>query len=106
MAHSTGRYGHAMKRWPLVFLLVAGVVCAGIGVVVGGNPFQPATFGWTAYSPLSGERYRLVDPAWLVWAPRIGFLLVAVGAGSAGAALAALVLRRPSRASRAAQPAD
>ncbi|RIX31073.1 hypothetical protein [Amnibacterium setariae] len=93
-----------MKRWPLVVLLVAGVVCAGIGVVVGGNPFQPATFGWTAYSPLSGERYRPIDPVWLVWAPRIGFLLLAVGAGSAGAALAALVLRRPSRSARTAPP--
>jgi len=38
-----------------------------------------------------------VDVTWLVWAPRIGTLLLAVGAGCTGAALAALVLRRPSR---------
>jgi len=84
-----------MSRWPLIVLLVAGVVCAGIGVALIGNPFDVPTFGWTAYAPLTGP----VDVTWLVWEPRIGTLLLAVGAGCTGAALAALVLRHRSRVS-------
>jgi heme/copper-type cytochrome/quinol oxidase subunit 1 len=86
-----------MKRWLLAALLVAGVVCAGAGVALNGGPFRPASFGWTAYAPLSHATYQRVDFTWLVWAPRVGLALVAVGAGAAGAALSALVLLRPSR---------
>ena len=93
-----------MKRWPLIVLLVAGIVCAGIGVQLTGNPFRTVTFGWTAYAPLSGSAYRPVDVTWLVWAPRIGVVLLAVGAGCAGAALAALVLLQRGRIR--ARPAD
>lgn len=89
-----------MTRWPLILLLVVGVVCAGSGVALIGNPFHTPTFGWTAYAPLAGA----VDVNRLIWAPRIGTLLLAVGAGCTGAALAALVLRRRTR--RDAQPAD
>ncbi|GAA4745469.1 hypothetical protein GCM10025783_16600 [Amnibacterium soli] len=93
-----------MKRWPLIVLLAAGIVCAGIGVQLTGNPFQPAKHGWTAYAPLSGATYRPVDVTWLVWAPRIGVVLLALGAGCAGAALAALVLLQRGRIR--ARPAD
>ena len=86
-----------MTRWPLIVLLVAGVVCAGIGVALVGNPLDVPTYKWTAYAPLARSAYRPVDVTWLLWARRIGTLLLAVGAGCAGAALAALVLRRRPR---------
>lgn len=81
-----------MKHWILAALLVASVICAGAGIVLSGNPFGPASFGWTAYSPLSSTSYRPVDPTWLRWAPTIGLALLTIGAGSAGAMLSALVL--------------
>lgn len=82
-----------MQRRLLIALLVAGVVCAGVGVALAGNPFGgAASFGWTAYSPLSGERYQPIDPTWLLWRPRVGLALLAIGAGSAGAALSALIV--------------
>jgi heme/copper-type cytochrome/quinol oxidase subunit 1 len=87
-----------MPRWALVLLLVAAVVCAGIGMGLL-NPTGTARFGWTAYAPLSvhsGDAvYMPVDLVWLSWQPRIGAMLLALGAGTAGAALVALLLRRP-----------
>jgi len=93
-----------MTRWPLIVLLVVGVVCAGIGVALVGNPFHTPTFGWTADAPLAGSASGPIDTNWLVWAPRIGTLLLALGAGCTGAALAALVLRRRSKSG--SQPGD
>lgn len=86
-----------MQRRHLAILLVLAVLCAGAGVALVGNPFAPVHFGWTAYAPLAGSAYRPVDPTWLIWAPRIGFVLLSLGAGTAGAAIAALVLRRAGR---------
>jgi heme/copper-type cytochrome/quinol oxidase subunit 1 len=92
-----------MKRRLTIALLIAGVVCAGAGIALAGDPFAPASFGWTAYSPLSNATYQPVDLTWLAWTRRIGLALLALGAGSAGAALSALVLigRRPRRAGTA-----
>lgn len=81
-----------MKHWILATLLVASTICAGAGIVLSGNPFAPASFGWTAYSPLSSASYQPVNPTWLALAPKIGLALLAIGAGSAGAVLSALVL--------------
>lgn len=86
-----------MGRRLLITLLVLGVVCAGFGVALAGNPYSTGSFGWTAYSPLSSASYQPIDITWLVWAPRIGLALAAVGAGTTGAALSALVLRRSPR---------
>ena len=82
----------------LTSLLVVGVICAGAGVSLTANPFGPASFGWTAYSPLSDTAYQPIDLTWFTWAPRVGLALLAVGAGSAGAALSALVLLHRARA--------
>ena len=90
-----------MKRRLLIALLVVGVICAGAGIALDGNPFGAASFGWTAYSPLSHATYQPVDLAWLTWAPRVGLALLTLGAGSAGAALTALVLLRTGRTRRA-----
>jgi heme/copper-type cytochrome/quinol oxidase subunit 1 len=81
-----------VRVWLLGALLVVGVLCAGAGVALSGNPFAAARFEWTAYAPLSSA--HPIDLTWLIWAPRIGLALVAIGAGTSGAALAALVLRR------------
>jgi heme/copper-type cytochrome/quinol oxidase subunit 1 len=83
------QYFCPMRRPLLIVLLALGVVCAGAGVALVGNPFDVPRFGWTAYSPLSGEAY-LPDVTWLTWAPRIGTALLAIGAGSTGAAVSAL----------------
>ena len=89
-----------MPRWALVLLLVAAVVCAGVGTGML-NPIGAARFGWTAYAPLSvhsGDAvYTPVDLVWLSWQPRIGAMLLALGAGTAGAALVALLVRRPAK---------
>lgn len=76
-------------------LIVVGIICAGVGIALDGSPVAGASFGWTAYSPLSATAYRPADLTWLAWAPRIGLALLAIGAGTAGAALSALVLLRP-----------
>lgn len=83
----------------MIALLAAGVLCAGVGagLTVTFSPAHVANIGWTAYSPLSSTVYRPIDPAWLVWAPRVGAALLALGAGTTGAALAALVLGRARR---------
>jgi heme/copper-type cytochrome/quinol oxidase subunit 1 len=83
----------------VVALLAAGVLCAGVGtgLMVASSPARVAGFGWTAYSPLSSTAYRPIDPTWLIWVPRAGAALLALGAGTAGAALAALVLGRTRR---------
>ncbi|MGT2427403.1 hypothetical protein [Amnibacterium kyonggiense] len=84
-----------MKRW-LVALLVAGVVCAAVGVALNGDPFDAPSFGWTAYAPLAHSAYEPVNLTWLSWSKRIGLILLASGAGSTGAAISALaILRRP-----------
>ena len=76
----------------LIALLAVGVVCAGVGVAFTRVTLGAASFGWTAYAPLSGESYVPINVTWLTWAPRIGVALLAIGAGSAGAAVSALVL--------------
>ena len=89
-----------MPRWSLVLLLATAVVCAGVGAALLLTPSGAASFGWTAYSPLSPSdngRYMPLDLTWLEWRPRIGTALLAAGAGTTGAALSALLLqRRPS----------
>lgn len=94
------QYREQVPRWSLVVLAVAAVVCAGIGVSLTGafTPFGAASFGWTAYAPLSktvySGSYAPIDTTWLVWAPRLGVALLALGAGTAGVVIAALLLRR------------
>jgi heme/copper-type cytochrome/quinol oxidase subunit 1 len=90
-----------MPRWALFVLLIAAVVCAGIGTSLL-DPLARASFGWTAYSPLSVHSvsavYRPIDPTWLQWRPRVGAALLALGAGATGAFLVALVTTRWRRA--------
>lgn len=91
-----------MPRWSLVVLAVVAVVCAGVGVGLTGafTPSRVAGFGWTAYAPLSktvySGSYTPIDTTWLLWAPRVGVALLAVGAGTAGAVVSALLLLRRS----------
>ncbi|GAA4755270.1 hypothetical protein GCM10025783_30560 [Amnibacterium soli] len=92
-----------MPRWTLLVLLIVGVICAGIGTILL-DPVHTASFGWTAYAPLSrsihsgNAVYTPIDPTWLQWRPRIGATLLALGAGTTGAALVALLTRRRARA--------
>ena len=85
-----------MPRRVLWVLLVAGVVCAGVGTGLLLSPpsLGAASFGWTAYSPLSSTAYV---PFSIVWGPKIGVALLALGAGSTGGVITALSLRRPPR---------
>ncbi len=80
-----------MRRVVPALVAIVGVVLAAIGVWVSTDR-RPASFGWTAYSPLSSESYPiLVGPQW--WA----LALVAVGGVIVGsAATLLLVWRRPS----------
>ncbi len=93
-----------MPRWSLIALLLLGVVCAGIGSSLSAAfaPLGAAGFGWTAYSPLTrtvySGSYAPIDTTWLIWAPRLGFALLTLGAGTTGAATAALFIGRRRRA--------
>jgi heme/copper-type cytochrome/quinol oxidase subunit 1 len=88
-----------MPRWSLIVLLVAAVVCAGIGVglAVPLTPLGDAGSGWTAYSPLSktvySGSYEPIDVTWSFWGRRIGVVLLALGAGTSGAVLVALLTK-------------
>lgn len=91
-----------MPRWSLIVLLALAVICAGIGtgLTAAFAPFGAASFGWTAYAPLpktvySGG-YTPINVFWLIWVPRLGVALLAVGAGTTGAAIVALLVRRRS----------
>lgn len=94
------QYRHLMPRWSLIVLTVAAVVCAGIGVSFIGafTPLGADGFGWTAYAPLSttvySGSYAPINTTWVLWAPRLGVILLALGAGTTGAAFTALFLRR------------
>lgn len=101
-----------MPRWLLIPLLAGAVVCAGVGVdlTAAFASFGAAGFGWTAYAPLgktvySGS-YEPLDTTWLLWAPRLGVALIALGAGATGAALTALLLRPRRHAAAAAADPD
>jgi heme/copper-type cytochrome/quinol oxidase subunit 1 len=95
------QYGQRMPRWALFVLLIAAVVCAGIGSSLL-DPLARASFGWTAYAPLSihsgSAVYRPIDPTWLQWRPRVGTALLPLGAGTAGAFLVAIVTTQRTRA--------
>ncbi|MGN6444715.1 hypothetical protein [Amnibacterium sp.] len=80
----------------LVLLLVAAVLCAGVGTALVLSSAGAASYGWTAYAPLSGTSSRPVDLTWLLWRPRIGLALLALGAGSTGALIVALFSSSPS----------
>lgn len=92
-----------MPRWTLILLLVAAIVCASAGasLTAAFTPFSAASFGWTAYSPLSSTAYSAgftpINTTWLMWAPRIGVALVALGAGTSGAVIVALLGQRQRR---------
>lgn len=94
-----------MPRWTLVALLALAVICAGIGtgLTAASIPFSAAGFGWTAYSPLSSTvysgSYTPVDTTWLIWEPRLGLALLALGAGTTGAVVVALLAGRRMRPS-------
>jgi len=91
-----------VRRGLLIALLVAGIACGGVGTALVAGAAPPASAGWIAYAPLSHQTFTPGDPAWLLWRPRVGSGLLAVGAGASGAALAALVLlERPGRGGRA-----
>lgn len=101
-----------MPRWSLIVLLAVAIVCAGIGtdLTAAFAPGGPAGFGWTAYAPLprtvySGS-YTPIDITWLVWAPRLGVALLALGAGTAGAVVVALITGRRRRATTPPRPLD
>lgn len=95
-----------MPRWSLVVLVVAAVVCAGVGVSLTGafSPFGAASFGWTAYAPLSktaySGSYTPINTTWLLWGPRLGIALLALGAGTTGGIITALLLQRRTPSSR------
>lgn len=92
-----------MPRWCLIVLLAAAVICAGIGtsLTAAFAPYGAASFGWTAYAPLSktvySGSYTPINTTWLLWAPRLGVALLALGAGTTGAVTAALLTGRQRR---------
>lgn len=92
-----------MLRWSLVALVGAAVICAGIGVSLTGasTPFGAASFEGTAYAPLSKTvylgSYTPINTTWLLWVPRFGIALLALGAGTTGAVITALLLRHRAR---------
>ncbi len=85
-----------MKRWSLVLLLAVGILSAGFGtaLVLGSTPLGAASFGWTAYSPLSSTSYWPGNVTGLFWTSKIAAALLALGAGLVGASGTALVLTR------------
>ena len=92
-----------MPRWTLILILAAAVICAGIGtsLTAAFTPYGAASFGWTAYAPLSSTvysgSYTRINTTWLIWAPRLGVALLAIGAGTTGAAIVGLLgHRRPA----------
>ena len=78
-----------MRGWVLWAILVSGVVCAAVGTAVLQESSGAASFGWTAYAPLSDVTYRPLANGWV-----LASALVALGAGTVGAAATALILRR------------
>ena len=78
-----------VRRVLLVITAVLGGALAAIGIWFATDR-RPASFGWTAYAPLSDTTYVVpVGPP--VWA----IALVVAGSVAAGAALALLLNRRP-----------
>jgi heme/copper-type cytochrome/quinol oxidase subunit 1 len=92
-----------MPRWSLIVLLALAVICAGIGtsLTAAVTPYGAASFGWTAYAPLSktvySGSYTPINTTWLLWAPRLGVALLALGAGTTGAIAAALLTEHKRR---------
>ncbi|WP_375407243.1 hypothetical protein [uncultured Amnibacterium sp.] len=80
-----------MHRIVLALVTVAGVVTAGIGLWFSTDR-RPASFGWTAYSPLSSTAHPFaVGPPW--WS----LALIAIGCLAVGSAVTTLVTRRRNR---------
>ena len=102
-APTAQRYRRRMSRRLLVVLLLSGVVCAGVGAGLL-DPLHLDGSRWTAWSPLriasDNGVYLPVDPVWFEWRPRLGALLLALGAGTSGAGVAALVVLRRVRRAR------
>lgn len=86
-----------MRRVPVVLAAVVGAVLAAIGVGCSTGP-RPASFGWTAYAPLSDTVYVVPvgPPAWAT-------ALVVLGSLMVGAAVALLLVRRRPRERRLAR---
>ena len=80
-----------MRRSVLTAVTLLGVAVAAIGVWVSTGR-RSASFGWTAYSPLSAEAYPVVvGPPW--WA----VALIAVGCLATGSAVTLLLVQRRRR---------
>jgi heme/copper-type cytochrome/quinol oxidase subunit 1 len=80
-----------MRRVVPALVAVVGVVLAAIGVW-SSTATRAASFGWTAYAPLSSESYPVfVGPQW--WA----LVLIAVGGVAVGSAVTLLLVRRRPR---------
>jgi heme/copper-type cytochrome/quinol oxidase subunit 1 len=80
-----------VRRAFLVLIAVVGVVLAAVGVWFSTDR-RPASFGWTAYAPLSSAAYPIVvgPPAWAV-------ALIALGCLAVGSAVTLLVVHRRPR---------
>jgi heme/copper-type cytochrome/quinol oxidase subunit 1 len=82
------REDDGVRRVLVVLAVAVGAVLAAIGVWCSTGP-RPASFGWTAYAPLSDTTYVVpVGPP--VWATA----LVVLGSLMVGAAVTLLLVRR------------
>lgn len=84
------REDDGVRRVLIVVAAAVGAVLAAVGVWCSTDR-RPASFGWTAYAPLSDSVYVVPvgPPAWAT-------ALVVVGSLVVGAAVALLLTRRPS----------
>lgn len=88
------RFIAVARRWGLLVLGLAGMV---VGVILLTRPGPPATFGWTAYAPLTNTVFvpPFVTPS-LVFGVLLAALGIALAAGWAGFALGRRTKRAPA----------